>query len=387
MFSFAVITILVLTANITKAQELVEGLNSISTAVPFLTITPDARAGAMGDVGVATSPDENSLFWNASKYAFTEKDFGVALSYTPWLRKLTTDMSLNTLTGFKRINKRQTVALSLIYFTIGQIQFTNDQGQNTVVHNPNEFSFNGAYALQLSENLSGAIALRFIYSDLTGGQQVSGAGLTHAGIAYAGDLSFFYKKDFEVNGMPSLFAAGINLSNLGSKVSYGGVEQNFIPANMKIGASYTTELDQYNKFTFAFDINKLLVTTPQMDSIGNHVRQEDIAAPVAIVQSFYDAPFGVKEELHELMYSVGTEYWYSNKFAIRAGYFHEHKFKGARKYITTGVGVKLNVFSIDFSYLIPVASAPNNPLEQTLRFTLGFNFGAVGGGGGRVIEE
>jgi len=386
MFSFVAIIILIFAANITNAQKLVEGPNAISTAVPFLTITPDARAGAMGDVGVATSPDENSLHWNASKYAFTENDFGVALSYTPWLRKLTKDMSLNTLAGFKRINKRQTVALSLIYFTIGQIQFTNSQGNNTVVHNPNEFSFNGAYALQLSPNLSGAIALRFIYSDLTGGQQVSGTGLTHAGRAVAGDLSFFYKKDFEVNQKNSLFSAGINLSNLGSKISYGGVEQNFIPANMRIGTAFTTELDQYNKFTLALDINKLLVKTPQMDSLGAFERTGDISSPVAIVQSFYDAPFGLKEEFHELMFSLGLEYWYANQFAIRAGYFHEHEFKGARKYLTTGVGLKLNVFSIDFSYLVPVGSAPNNPLQQTLRFTLGFNFGAVGGNGG-IIEK
>ncbi len=381
MFSISIIIIFVFTTSISNAQEeLVEKLNSISTAVPFLTITPNANAGAMGEVGVATAPDVNSMKWNASKYAFTKQDFGVSLSYTPWLRKLTGDMSLNNLTGYKRINRRQTVAFSLTYFTIGEIQFTDQSGFKLMMYNPNEFSVDGAYALQLSDYISGAISLRFILSDLTGGQQVSGVGETHAGTAYAGDLSFFYRRSFEhEDERKSTIAAGICVSNLGSKISYGGTMQNFIPANLRIGTAYTLALDKNNEFTFAFDINKLLVPTRQMDEDGNLLPIEDVAVPVAIVQSFYDAPFGLQEELHELMYSTGLEYWYAGNFAIRGGYFHEHKFKGARKYATMGIGLKLKVFNIDFSYLIPVASAPNNPLEETLRFTLGFNFGALNG--------
>ena len=358
-------------------------MNVITTAVPFLTITPDSRAGAMGDVGAATTPDVNSLHWNPAKYAFTDENFGIALSYSPWLRKLTGDMSLNNLSSFFRINNRQTVALSLTYFTIGQIQFTNINGDPLIAFNPNEFSLNGAYALKLSENISGAVAMRFIYSNLTGGISAPGGGETHPGLAVGGDLAFFYTKDMEINNKSNNLSIGLNISNLGNKISYGATSESFIPANMKIGAAFTSDLDDYNSIMLAFDINKMLVPTPPIydgDGYGkDHIiagEDPDVAVRVAIIQSFYDATWGAKEEFHELMYSVGLEYWYAQKFAIRAGYFHEHKFKGNRKYFTAGIGLRLNVFALDFSYLIPVGSN-QHPLAGTLKFTLVFKLGKV----------
>ena len=376
---FLIIFILSLTINFVQAQDIgAQEMNVITTAVPFLTITPDSRAGAMGDVGAATTPDVNSLHWNPAKYAFTNENFGIALSYTPWLRKLTGDMSLNNLSSFFRINNRQTIGLSLTYFTIGQIQFTNINGDPLIAFNPNEFSVNGAYALKLSEHISGAVAMRFIYSNLTGGISAPGGGESHPGLAAGGDLAFFYTKDLSIKDKLANLSLGINISNLGNKISYGATTESFIPSNMKIGAAFTTHLDDYNSFMFAFDINKLLVPTlPIYDDNGDILKGQDpdVAVPTAIIHSFYDAPWGVKEELHELMYSVGIEYWYVQKFAVRAGYFHEHAFKGNRKYVTAGIGLSLNVFALDFSYLIPVSSSGQHPLAETMKFTLGFKIG------------
>ena len=384
---FIIIIVLIFSINNIQAQTDgdigTQEMNVITTAVPFLTITPDSRAGAMGDVGAATTPDVNSLHWNPAKYAFTDRDFGVALSYSPWLHKLASDMSLNNLSAYKRINERQTVALSLTYFTIGEIQFTNNLGQELYAFNPNEFSINSAYALKLGENFSGAVALRFIYSNLTGGISLAGVGETHPGIAVGGDLAFFYTKELDIKDKKNNLAIGLNISNLGSKISYGATVESFIPSNFKIGTAWTTNLDDYNSLMFAFDINKMLVPTPPIydgDGYGeDHIvagYPTDISTSYAVIRSFYDAPWGAKEELHELMYSAGIEYWYAKKFAVRAGYFHEHKYKGNRKYFTTGIGLRLNVFSLDFSYLIPVNNN-HHPLEGTLKFTLGFNFGDV----------
>jgi len=357
------------------SQTSTTGANTITTGVPFLTIAPDSRAGAMGDVGVATSPDNSSQHWNPSKYSFVESDMGVALSYTPWLRKLVSDINLAYLVGYKKLDDVQTVSASLLYFTLGDISFMTNEGEFAGQQSPNEFAFDLAYSRLLSDNLSGAVALRYIRSDLTGGQLINGVE-SHAGNSYAADVSFYYQNKFRINRKESVFSAGINISNIGSKITYTeGAEKDFIPTNLKMGVGYSTEIDKYNKFSFAFDINKLLVPTPDttktniFDSLGN-----DKSVIAGIFSSFGDAPGGFKEELKEISYSVGVEYWYNKQFALRAGYFYEDPTKGNRNYFTAGAGLKMNVFALDFSYLLPMQS--NNPLENTLRFTLSFDFDA-----------
>jgi len=365
-------------------------VNAITTAAPFLMITPDSRAGGMGDAGVATSPDANSMHWNAAKYAYTEHDMGISLSYTPWLSALINDLSLSYLSGYQKIGKkrRQTVSFALLYFSLGDIMFTDINGQEIRPFQPREFSLDGAYSFMLGEHISSAIAMRIIYSNLTGGIS-STTEPTRPGWAFAGDWSLYYNRDIDFLSKKSKLAFGANFSNLGSKISYSdGSEQNFIPMNMRLGTCLTTQLDDYNSLSFTLDINKLLVPTPpfyDIDTItGERVifagKEDQVSPPVAIFQSFNDAPGGFNEELHELTYSVGTEYWYNKQFAIRAGYFHEHATKGNRKFLTFGLGLKLNVFGLDFAYLIPTQA--RNPLENTLRFSLLFDFG-----GKRVVDE
>ncbi len=358
-------------------------LNAITTGVPFLTIAPDARSGAMGDAGVASSPDANSIHWNPAKYAFIEQDISLNLSYIPWLRNLVKDINFQNLSGSYRLDKNQTIAASLMYFSLGSIDFTNEFGDIIVPgYKPNEFSLDIAYALKLSKNMSGGIAFRYVHSNLTGGIPAGGSGTaTKPGNAVAGDISMFYTKDVKLENKDGKFNFGLNISNLGSKISYSedNYYDDFLPANLRIGASYTVELDEYNKITAMLDINKLLVPTPQLvvkDNDGNVIdtlgMDNNVSVPVGIFHSFYDAPGGFKEEMHELMYSAGFEYWYINQFAIRAGYFDEHGTKGNRKYFTMGIGVKLNVLNFDFAYVVPTAGR-QNPLANTLRFTLGFN--------------
>lgn len=351
------------------------GANAITTGVPFLTIAPDSRAGAMGDAGVATSPDINSQAWNAAKYAFATSDMGVALSYTPWLRNLVSDINLAYLVGYKRLDDQQTMSASLRYFTLGDISFMSEYGDPTGTQKPNEFAIDFGYTRLLSDNFSGAVAIRYIRSDLTGGQMVNGVE-THAGNSYAADVAFYYQNEIRVNHKTSVIAAGINISNIGSKISYtDGATKDFIPTNLKLGVSYKTELDKYNTLTFAFDANKLLVPTPDTANVDIVTGLGANISPIAgIFKSFSDAPGGAKEEFKEINFSVGTEYWYNNQFALRAGFFYEDPTKGNRKFFTAGAGLKMNVFALDFSYLLPVAQ--NNPLANTLRFTLSFDFDA-----------
>ncbi|HET6558568.1 MAG TPA: type IX secretion system outer membrane channel protein PorV [Prolixibacteraceae bacterium] len=359
----------------------VTGANVITTGVPFLTIAPDSRAGAMGDAGVATTPDVNSQHWNPAKYAFMESEMGVALSYTPWLANLVNDMNLAYLVGYKRLDDQQTMSASLRYFTLGDIQFTDNEGTPTTTQSPNEFAFDIGYTRLLSDHFSGAVALRYIRSDLTGGQLVNGVE-SHAGNSYAADISFYYQNEMRINRKRSNIAAGINIQNVGAKISYSdGETKDFIPTNMKLGVSYTTEMDKYNTITFAIDANKLLVPTPEIDTtttdggvvvpIGFSSNKSTVAG---IFSSFTDAPGGMSEELKEVNLSLGAEYWYNKQFALRAGYFHEDASKGNRKFFTAGAGLRMNVFALDFSYLLPVAQ--NNPLANTLRFTLSFDFEA-----------
>ncbi|MBU8893305.1 MAG: type IX secretion system outer membrane channel protein PorV [Bacteroidales bacterium] len=357
-------------------EELAGANNALEYSVSFLTIAPDSRAGAMGDVGVATSPDYGSMHWNPAKYAFIDSDMGLSVSYTPWLRNLVNDINLGYLSFYKRIDNKQTVAATLLYFDLGDIQFTDEFGDYNGQHTPYELSIDIAYARSFSEKISGGIAFRYIRSDITGGAFVGDAE-TKAGNAVAADVSMYYVND-EINlaDKNGTFSFGLNISNIGSKISYTEVEKDFLPTNLKIGAAFKYDLDDYNSLTLAVDLNKFLVPTPPATNGDTIVAgyDPDVSVPEGMIQSFYDAPGGWEEELHELKYSIGAEYWYANQFAVRAGYFHEHATKGNRKYFSVGAGLKLNVFTIDFSYLLPVKQ--NNPLANTVRFTLGLDFQA-----------
>lgn len=345
----------------------------------FLTIAPDSRAGAMGDAGVATSADNNSLHWNPSKYAFIENDMGVSVSYTPWLRNLVSDIDLGYLSGHYRLDKEQVISASLLYFSLGEIIFKNDVGDYAGQHSPNEFSIDAAYARKFGEYFSGGVAFRYIRSDLTGGTFSQGTE-TSAGNAVAADVSMFYQNEgLEINDNEFDLRFGINIQNVGSKISYTNERKNFIPTNLKLGGSIDFKLDEYNSLMFTVDLNKLLVPTPpvrdsETDSIIRGM-DDEVSPAQGMMQSFYDAPGGLEEELNEIRYSTGIEYWYQDAFAIRGGYFHEHQSKGNRKYFTVGLGLKLNVFRADFSYLIP--RYQNNPLANTMRFTIALDFEAL----------
>ncbi|MFZ2286005.1 MAG: type IX secretion system outer membrane channel protein PorV [Bacteroidales bacterium] len=353
--------------------------NVIQTVVPFLTIAPDSRAGALGDAGVATSADLFSMHWNPAKYAFIDGNGGFGMSYSPWLRALVPDINLAYLSGYYRIDSRQVLAASLMYSSLGEIQFTDDYGNYQRNYNPNEFSVDAAYSRLFSEHWSGGVALRFIYSNITGGMIV-GTTETKAGIAFAADASAFYTTSLKLGSKTGNIAAGINFSNIGSKMSYTtDVDPDFIPMNMRLGTTFSVNLDRYNAIAFSFDLNKMLVPTPPVYDIDGTTiisgKDPNVSVPVAIFQSFYDAPGGFSEELKEFTQSVGVEYWYNQQFALRAGYFNEAEMKGNKKYFTVGTGFRLSVFSLDFSYLVPVTQ--NNPLARTLRFSLGFEFAAL----------
>jgi len=358
-------------------------LNAIQTVVPFLTIAPDSRSGAMGDVGVATSPDVYSQHWNPAKFAFIDGKGGVGISYSPWLRNLVPDINIAYLTGYYRIDSKQVASGSLLYSSLGDVPFTDDYGNLVRTFKPNELAFDLGYSRLFSENFSGGIAFRFIYSDLTGGSY-SGGEATKPGISFAADISGYYQNtDITLFSKDAEVGLGLNFSNIGSKMSYSdGQTSDFIPMNMRIGASGGLFLDSYNKISFALDLNKLLVPTPPIYNDAMEIidgRDPNVSVPVAIFQSFYDAPGGFKEELHEITYSLGVEYWYNNQFAIRGGYFHENASKGNRKYFTAGAGFKLKGFTIDFSYLMPVAQ--NHPLARTLRFSMSFDINSLKSGG------
>ncbi|MCU0457859.1 MAG: type IX secretion system outer membrane channel protein PorV [Bacteroidales bacterium] len=352
--------------------------NVIQTVVPFLTIAPDSRSGALGDAGVATSPDLYSMHWNPAKYAFIDGNGGFGMSYSPWLRALVPDINLAYLTGYYRLDSRQVLAASLMYSSLGEIQFTDDYGNYQRDYNPNEFSVDVAYSRLFSENWSGGVAMRFIYSNITGGMTV-GTTETKAGIAFAADASAYYTTELKLGNRDGNISAGVNFSNIGSKMSYTtDVDPDFIPMNMRLGTTFMVNLDRYNALGISLDVNKLLVPTPPVyDEDRNIIDGKDpnVSVPVAIFQSFYDAPGGFSEEMKEFTQSIGLEYWYNQQFALRAGYFNEAESKGNKKYFTVGAGFRLSVFSLDFSYLVPVTQ--NNPLARTLRFSLGFEFDSL----------
>jgi hypothetical protein len=362
-------------------SDLTGGLNTITTAVPFLLIAPDSKAGAMGDVGVATTPDANSLHWNPAKYAFVDDDMGFAVSYVPWLRALVPDINLSYLSGYRKINDDQAIGMELRYFSLGDITFTDIRGTEIRQYNPSEFALGTTYSRKLSDNFSLAIAARYIYSDLTGGQAADGVE-TIAGESIAADIGGYYTKPIRISSKEIDLAIGGNISNIGNKISYTKTEiRDFIPINLRLGTALGVDFDDYNKISFACDINKLLVPTPPLMVDGEKKlgQSGDVSVVSGIFQSFGDAPGGFSEEMREINYSVGTEYWYADQFAIRGGYFYEHDTKGGRKFFTFGSGVKYSAFLLDFSYLINASSdvTTTNPLANTMRFSMTWNFGAM----------
>ncbi len=363
----------------TAVDSYLNSVNTITTAVPFLMIAPDTRAGGMGDVGCGTTPDGNSIHWNSAKMAFAPQNFGVSVSYAPWMRALASDMNLAYLSAYKKMGKNQAIGISLRYFSLGSITFTNDVGEVTGQFTPNEFAVDVAYSRKLANRLSGGIALRYINSNLTGGYTV-GTTKSKVGQSVGADVSVYYKNDeIEIGNMKSAFMFGTNISNMGAKMSYSQTsEKDFIPINLRIGSGLKLDFDDYNSLGIYLDLNKLLVpTNPHYDSTGaiDAGMDPNVAVPQGMIQSFYDAPGGFKEELREITYSSGLEYWYDKQFAVRAGYFYEHPTKGNRQYVTLGAGVRYNIFGLDFAYLIPTTQ--HNPLENTLRFTLTFDFAAL----------
>ena len=370
-------------AQVSNTSQLTGGINTITTAVPLLLITPDSRAGAMADCGVATSADANSIHWNAAKLAFADRKFGMGVSYTPWLRNLVNDINLAYLSGYYKLDKNSAIGGSLRYFSLGNITFTDVVGNTIGNFRPNEFALDGAYSRKLSDHFSAGMAMRFIYSNLTNGLTLTGGTQTRAGTAFAVDINGLYKSGkIDMDGKKTYLNFGFNISNIGNKISYtSSGDRDFIPTNLKLGVAWQIDLDEHNTFTLTSDLNKLLVPTPPEYATGttNIVRGKDpnVSVTQGMIQSFYDAPGGAKEELREINPSIGMEYWYDKQFAVRTGFFYEDKTKGNRQYITLGAGVKYNVFGLDFAYLIPIRQ--NNPLQNTLRFTLLFDFEAFKG--------
>ncbi len=362
------VALLVLSQKMIAQEFNVDDINAITTAAPFLLITPDARAGGMGDVGVATSPDFNSQHHNPSKIAFSDSQFSVGINFTPWMRELVNDVYLGGISATGKLNERSAWATSIKYFTLGEINLTNDLGEEMGVEKPNEFSIDGTYALKLSEAISMGVTLRYIRSDFALKIQDSELQAVNT---FGIDISAYYESiEANYGDFNGVFRGGINLSNIGPKVSYvDGGDESFIPTNMKLGAGFDFIFDDYNKVGITLESTKLLVPTPQEDYSEN-----DIGFAEGIFSSFGDAPGGFSEEMKEFTWAVGAEYLYNEAFALRLGYFHESDTKGARKFFTAGAGFKFKATNIDISYLFN-ASDINNPLENTLRFSLGFNIG------------
>lgn len=349
--------------------------NYISTGMPILLIAPDAVSSGMGDVGAASAPDLYSAHWNNAKLAFVDGTMGVGLTYTPWLRNLKVgDMNLFYLGGYYRINSRSTAAAGLTYFTLGDIDNTDEEGQTLQTIHPNEFAFDLTYALKITDNLSLGASGRFIRSDLTNGAVISSSGehtSTHAANSLAADIGLYYQGEIDKT---QDFALGLHISNLGAKLSYedDDTKKEFLPSNLRIGGRYTNRIDEYNKISVLIDANKLLVPTPRWrsDSTQNLTVYNNIGVVAGALQSFADAPGGFREEMQEIQLSGGVEYWYAETFAARAGYFFEHENKGGRQYATVGVGLRYNIFKFDLSYLIPTTKISTNPLAHTIRIGL-----------------
>ena len=377
----------------------------IITAVPFLGFAPDARGSSLGDVGVATPADVNSVHWNNAKLAFTERSNGYSFSYSPWLPKLINDMYIAYLTGYKRIGYTQTIGIGLRYFNLGDIFLTNAAGADQGTFSPRDFAFDFTYARKLSLNSGLGVTMRYVYSNLSRSYNISQSGNAVHGFAI--DLGFFYRRPgLRFLGRDADLAFGAHISNVGSKINYSNESnENFMPANLRVGTSWRQGIDDDNSLRLSLDFNKLLVPTPplyRVDGQGNAVRDSEGNLEIAkgkdpnrtslnaLFTSFSDAPGGFSEEIREITTAIGMEYWYRDLFSLQAGYHHETRDKGNRKYATIGAGFRYNVFGVDFSYLLPT-SVKGHPLAQTLRFTLYFRFGEVNipseGGGGDTIEN
>ncbi len=369
-------------------------LNTITTAVPFLLIAPDSRASAMGDAGVATSPDANSFHWNTSKLAFSKEKAEFGVSYSPWLKQLVDDIHLSYVSGYTKLSPNHTIGGSMRYFSLGNITFTDEQGSLIRDFSPNEFELLGGYAFKLADQHAIGVNGKFVYSNLTGGVAAGNVG-TKPGIAGAVDLSYsYFNDDITVGDYNSTLSAGASISNIGNKMAYTvGADRDFLPTNLRFGTALKLEFDEYNSLTTTIDFNKLLVPTlPVRSGTGEILsgRDNNVGVTLGMIQSFYDAPGNVAigednsvlvqsgsrftEELKEINIGGGLEYWYSDVLAIRGGYFYENRAKGARQYFTFGAGIYYSVFGIDVSYLAAVRR--NNPLANTVRFSLKFKFGA-----------
>ena len=389
MKKLTLLTLLVAMGGTLGAQsaysEIGQNKNFISTGMPIMLIAPDAISAAMGDAGVASTPDAYSAHWNNAKFAFIEDVSGIYTTYTPWLRKLKVgDMNLFYLGGYYRINDRSTAAASLTYFTLGDIDMTNMEGDKINTLHPNEFAVDITYALKLSDNLSLGATGRFMRSDLTNSMSIEDGGgwtSTQAANSLAADIGLYFQQPID---KVQDFALGLFISNLGAKLSYSNDDNDkeFLPANLRLGGRYTNRIDEYNKISVLLDFNKLLVPTPPYTKDGvtypsrfanDYTEYNNIGVIQGAIQSFYDAPGGFAEELHEIQISAGAEYWYAETFAFRAGYFYEHETKGGRQYATVGFGIRYNYFSGDFAYLIPTTTVSTNSLANTIRISIGLD--------------
>lgn len=377
-------------------------LNTITTALPFMSITPDSRSGAMGDVGTALSATSSSIFWNTAMLNFAEKNAEVSVSYTPWLRQLTNDIHLSYVSGYTKIGSRHAVTGALRFFSLGEITFTDANANVIRDDKPSEYEITGGYAFKLSDKMSFGLNGKFAYSNLTGGLTVNGAE-TKAAIAGASDISIIYvDESFKLGKTNGTFSLGATINNIGNKVSYSSsFDRDFLPTNLKLGTAYAMKIDAYNSFTFALDLQKLLVPTPAIYGDDGEIiggRTDEVGVVGGMLQSFYDAPGDLekdangdyvldengkgvvvknsrfKEEMREINIATGIEYWYNKTFAIRSGFYYENMRKGARQYFNAGVGLKYNIIGIDISYLL--ALKKGNPLANTMRFTLRFDIGS-----------
>ena len=370
------------------AQDQQNMFNPIQYSVPMLAIAPDARGGGLGDIGAATEADVSSQYWNPAKYPFCVARAGLGISYTPWLRKLVSDINLANVSGFYRIGDYSAISASLRYFSLGEVEFWDNYGENMssgatsgMTIKPYELAADVAYSRMLSETFSMGVGMRFIFSDIT----FDYTSESSPGKAFAADISMYYNNYVNIGNRECGLGIGLNISNIGSKISYGGTDNSeFIPTNLRLGLNLTIPFDEYNRLNLCADANKLLVPSYPMQ--GSDESSEDYTArvqkeyydvsPIAgIFKSFHDAPNGFKEEMQEIQWSLGAEYSYNDRFFLRAGYHHEHANKGNRKYITAGAGFKMSIFSIDAAYVF--STAQTNPLDQTMRFTLGFDLDGI----------
>ena len=378
MKKLTVLALLALLPVSMKAQLTGQSSNYISTGMPILLIAPDAVSSGLGDAGVASTPDIYSAHWNNAKFAFIDGKMGIGTTYTPWLRNLrVNDMNLLYLSGYYRINDNSVAAAGLTYFTLGKIIQTDADGNQGQEIYPNEFAIDATYALKLTDQLSLGATVRYLRSDLTNGVDIEDGGaykVTEPANSVAADVGLYYTTDIDD---AQELALGAFVSNLGAKLSYSSddTDKEFLPANLRLGGRYTNRIDEYNKVSVLFDVNKLLVPTPPLrgDTTTSWFDYNNIGVMQGVFQSFYDAPGGLSEEVHEMQFSVGAEYWYAETFAARMGYFYEHESKGGRRYLTFGFGIRYNMFNFDFSYLLPTTKLSASPLTNTIRLSIGIN--------------